>query len=145
MDPRRIASTAAVLGGLAWLARVVLVWMSVDQTGDAGVPGALFWAGLAALALGLAAGGYTLVETAPLWLRGVVTIAVPLLVFMIWVLLGQAIDAVYTADDWLREELDVAVAGVIALLLGVWGFTRRGPGREQSDPPPSARGHHAAR
>ena len=146
MDPRRIASTAAVVGGVGWLLKVVLIWLG---GGDIGGPlvAAMSVLGLAALAIALSGGGYTLVERAPVWLRAVVTVATPLLVLMVWQLLDQAIKAVYPGDSWFRDELSTVVAAVAALGLGVWGFGRRRPEAAQRAPrhAPPARGRRAAR
>lgn len=144
MDPRRIASVAAVLGGLVWLVRVGLIGAGAAPD----VADVLLVVGLALLVVALAAAGYTLVETAPVWLRAVVALATPLLVLMIWQLLDQAIKGVWDGDSWLREEAARLVAAVIALVVGVWGFGRRRPAREtDAEPPapPPVRGRRAAR
>ncbi|HEU4515310.1 MAG TPA: hypothetical protein VFR87_19535 [Nocardioidaceae bacterium] len=144
MDPRRIASTAAVVGGVGWLVKIVLIWLNGGENTDAGLVGIMHFVGLAGVFLALAAAGYTLVEKAPVWLRAVVAVATPLLVLMVWALLDQAIKAMYTTEGWLRDELSILVAAVIALVMGAWGFTRHRP-RDQADPPPPVRGRRAAR
>jgi hypothetical protein len=145
MDPRRIASIAAVLGGVGWLAKVFLIWRSGGEDTELASQLALF--GWAMLALALMAAGYTLVEKAPVWLRGVVAVATALLVLMLWQLLDQGIKATYEGESWLRDELSVAIAGLIAVVMGLWGFTRHRPEPPQRNrkatPPP--RGRRAAR
>lgn len=144
MDPRRIASVAAVLGGLVWLVRVGLIGAGAAPD----IADVLLVVGLALLVVALAAAGYTLVETAPAWLRAVVALATPLLVLMIWQLLDQAIKGVWDGDSWLREEAARLVAAVIALVMGAWGFGRRRPARETDEEPPApppVRGRRAAR
>lgn len=145
MDPRRIASIAAVLGGVVWLARVGLVAAGTA----AGVADVLLVLGLGLLVVALAAAGYTLVETAPVWLRAVVALATPLLVMMVWQLLDQGIKAAWDADGWLRDEATRLLAAVLALVLGGWGFRRRPPARDvgatQAEPPAPVRGRRAAR
>jgi hypothetical protein len=146
MDPRRIASIAAVVGGVGWLARVVLIYLNGGEETDTGLVGIMFLVGLGAGCVALAAAGYTLVEKAPVWLRGVVAIATPLLVLMVWALLDQGIKAVYTKDTWLREELDIILAAIIAVIMGLWGLGRHRP--EELHPPPRhapVRGRRAAR
>jgi hypothetical protein len=146
MDPRRIASVAAVLGGIGWLAKVGLIWVDGGES-DSGLVGILGVAGWALFFVALAAAGYTLVERAPVWLRAVVALATPLLVLMVWMLLDQAVKAVYPGESWLRDEVSVLVAAVIAIVLGLWGFGRRRPeppaGGSRRTPP--ARGRRAAR
>jgi hypothetical protein len=144
MDPRRIASIAAVLGGIGWLAKVGLIWLGGGDT-DSGLVTILGVAGWALFALALAAAGYTLVEKAPVWLRAVVAVAMPLLVLMVWVLLDQGIKAVYPGESWLRDEVSVLVAAVIAIGLGFWGFGRHRPESSAGRRTPPARGRRAAR
>lgn len=144
MDPRRIASIAAVLGGVGWLAKVFLIWLADGDT-DSGLVTLLTVLGWTAFAIALAAAGYTLVERAPVWLRGVVAVATPLLVLMVWQLLDQGIKAVYGGDSWFRDEVSVLVAAAIALVMGLWGFRRHRPEPVEPKPKPPARGRRAAR
>lgn len=147
MDPRRVASTAAVVGGVGWLAKIVLIWLNGGENTATGLVGIMHFVGLAGVFVALAAAGYTLVEKAPVWLRAVVAVATPLLVLMVWALLDQAIKAMYTTEGWLRDELSILVAAVIAVALGAWGFTRHRPEDAPADPPPAppVRGRRAAR
>ena len=147
MDPRRIASIAAVLGGVGWLAKVFLLWLDGGEETDASLVSELALFGWALLALALMAAGYTVVEKAPVWLRGVVAVATALLVLMLWQLLDQGIKATYDGETWIREELSVAVAGVIAVIMGLWGFGRHRPEPQQRSrrAAPPARGRRAAR
>lgn len=148
MDPRRVASITAVLGGLAWLAKVGLIWANGGENTDTGPVAVAFFVGLGGVVLALAAAGYTLVEKAPVWLRAVVAVCTPLLVMMVWQLLDQAIKAVYAEETWLRDELNVVLAAVLAVLLGLWGFTRHAAATHHPDPPAHARhgrGRRAAR
>jgi hypothetical protein len=144
MDPRRIASTAAVVGSVGWLTKVGLVWANGADGVDPGLISALDGIGLVGIGVAFAAAGYTLVETAPGWLRALVTVATVLLVLMVWMLVVEAIESVYTADTWLREELGVIGAAVVALVMGLWGFRRRRR-PEGPEPPAPARGRRAAR
>jgi hypothetical protein len=125
MDPRRIASTAAVVGSVGWLTKVGLVWANGVEGNDPGLVAALDAAGFVGLGLALAAAGYTLVEKAPGWLRALVTVATPVLALMVWVLGDQAVRGLYTDDTWVRDELSVVAAALVALVLGLWGFRRR--------------------
>lgn len=120
MDPRRIASIAAVVGGASWLLEVVLT-----LTDGSELIGVVYPLGLVTMAIALAAGGYTLVETAPVWLRMIVMVATPSLVLMLWLMVDSAVEAVATSEGWLGTELSVLLAAVVALVLGTWGFTRR--------------------
>lgn len=135
MDPRRIASIGALLGGLAWLAQAVLTLLDGGGRADSGLVRIAFLAGLVLLFLALAAAGYTLVEKAPVWLRAVVAIATPLLVLMVWQLVDQAVD----------EEISALAGGVVAVVMGLWGLGRHRKDGGEPPPPPPVRGRRAAR
>lgn len=147
MDPRRIASIAAVVGGVSWLMKVTMIWGNGGQDTDSEPVRLMYVAGFAVLAVALGAAGYTLVERAPVWLRAVVAVATPLLVLMIWMLLDEAVKAVYPGHSWLRDEVSVIIAAMIALVMGVWGSGRHRPEYPEVAPTPhvAVRGRRAAR
>jgi hypothetical protein len=148
MDPRRIASTAAIVGGVALLMKVGLIWGNGGVATNDGPVLLMYVLGFAALFVALAAAGYTLVESAPVWLRGVVAIATPLLVLMMWELFDQGVKSVYPGNSWVRDEVSIVLAAGLAILMGMWGFTRHRPYYEEDEaplPPPPVRGRRAAR
>ena len=57
MSPTKIASIVALLGAATWVADAVLSW------GHSNVRGPLYWAGMFALGVALAGGGYALVAS----------------------------------------------------------------------------------
>jgi hypothetical protein len=104
MTLRTLALLAGVLGGLAWAARSVL-----DLAGSGGGPvDALYWVGLVLLAAGLAALGTDLVSKSAVWLRAIVAVAFPALV---WSVL-EAFDP--GTDPSVVDGLAGLVVGVIA-------------------------------
>ena len=103
MSVSRIGSLGALLGGLVWVAAAVLSW------GDDELNQSLYLAGLALLVVAFAALGYSLVATAPVWLRAVVTIATPLLGLMVWLILRDSLPSDYVA---------AAVGGVLLFVGG---------------------------
>ncbi|MGH3330564.1 MAG: hypothetical protein ACRDPJ_04575 [Nocardioidaceae bacterium] len=113
----RIASVAAIGGAAAWFARGLLV-RGEAAPDTAGLPGILLLVGMVALSLAVAGSGYALVATAPVWLRGVVSIAFTTLVWMVWQLVVAALDS-----EWLSTMSGAAVAFVC----GVWGLSRGRP------------------
>jgi cytochrome c biogenesis protein CcdA len=141
MTSRRVASIAAVLGGIGWLVKVALVWARGGENTSAGLVGVMFVAGLVCIVVALGAGGYTLVRTAPAWLRAVVTVAVPVLVLMVWQMLDEAVKAVYTDEGWLRDELNVVLAALVAVATGAWTLTRRQPDSPGPPERPAAATH----
>lgn len=99
---------------------------------DSGSRGTLFWIGMAAMLVALAAAGYTLVATAPVWLRAVVTVATVALGYMLWFLVDDGISA---------DHLSALVAGVVLLAGGVVGQLRM----RSAEPEDQAHGHRAVR
>jgi hypothetical protein len=125
MSVSRVASAAALLGGLAWM----LAGM-VGRGGDADGP--VYDAGLVLVVVAFAALGYSLVETAPVWLRALVTVATPALACMVWVTVRDAFSADY---------LPVLAAGLVLAAAAGVGLARA---RKQR-PPAGVRGRRAAR
>lgn len=116
---------------MAWLVRTYLIWGD-DTAPTGGLPDLLLRSGTVVLVVALAAGGYALVATAPVWLRGVVSVATVLLILMLWQLVTEALDS-----DWMTA----LAGGASAVLLGLYGF-----GRSRPDPPeePVVRGGRRA-
>jgi hypothetical protein len=130
MNPRIITSLAAVVGGVGWVTKGVLVGVGAGSGAGSGIEEMARLAqlgGLVLLVSSLAAAGYLLVQTAPVWLRAVVTVAVPLLVLAVWEVVRSGLQAVYPSEGWLRDELPALVGGSLAILLGLWGLRRRRP------------------
>lgn len=128
MSVSRLGSVAAVLGGVAWIVAAVLAW------GEGEPSGALHDAGFALLVVALAALGYALVATAPVWLRVLVAAATPALGTMVWLIVEGVIAQAYVA---------AAIGGVLLLLGGGIGLTRSsGP---EASVRPAHRGRRAAR
>jgi hypothetical protein len=101
---RTYAGTTGLLGGAAWVTRYFV-------TEDA-----VWWAGLALLALGCAAAGAALVSSSALALRMFVALAFPALVASVWWVVRDGV-----GDD----ELIDAVAGGLAALAALVGLARR--------------------
>ena len=82
MNLRTVTMAAGVLGGGCWLARLVLDVAGTDGSDRGGLLDVLQWAGLVLLGVALAALGAGLVGR-ELWLRAVVAVAFPLLVWSV--------------------------------------------------------------
>lgn len=89
MDLTHLARLAGVIGGSCWLLRLLL-----DLAGHGtGAPAdLLFWVGLLLVAVGLVSMGTALVSTSATWLRAVVGVAFPLLVWSVVEVLHEAGD-----------------------------------------------------
>lgn len=104
MDLRTATRVAGLLGGACWLTHYAL-----------GGPPALYWAGLGLLGVVLLDLGTGLVGKSVLWLRAIVAIAVPLLVWSMLEAIDPGVDA----------SLVDAVFGGAVLLLCVQQLVRR--------------------
>ncbi len=129
MDLRTIARLTGVLGGLCWVVRWVL---DLTGTGDDGMLDAFQWVGLGLLAVSLAGYGAGLVSRSATWLRVIVAVAFPLLVWSVLEVLRDAGDAVL---------VDFVVGGGVLLVSAV-GLARGG-GPEPEDQPRRAHGAHS--
>lgn len=129
MSVSRIGSAGALLGGLVWIAAAAISW------GDDELQQPLYVAGLVLLVVAFACLGYALVATAPVWLRGVVTVATPLLAVMVWLILRDSVSADHVA----------AVVGGVLLLVGGGIALGRSVGEAPERPARPAHGRRAAR
>ncbi|MDN4162515.1 hypothetical protein [Nocardioides abyssi] len=102
-----LARSAGVVGGLAWLAR----WPLTGDGSASTAADVAWWVGLVALAVSLAAYGASLVKVG--WLRVVVGLALPVLVWSVLEVLrgegdGPAVDGIAGL-----VVLGVSVAGLV--------------------------------
>ncbi len=98
MSVSRIGPVGAVLGGLVWVVAESFPGARKKSTRRRNV------AGLALLVVAFAALGYSLVATAPVWLRVVVTIATPLLGVMVWLTCASSLPS---------DDVSAMVGGVL--------------------------------
>jgi hypothetical protein len=126
MNVTRATAGAAVLGGLVWVVGAALAWGQ-----DVGAVATAL--GLLGLLVALAGVGYSLVETAPVWLRAVVSAATPLLGYGVWATLVAAFD---------DSALPVLLSGLVMLAVGGTAWAR---GRETAPADAPVHGRRAAR
>ncbi len=124
------ARVAGLLGGLLWIVRVVL-----DRAGLSSELDALHWSGLVLLAVALAAVGAGLVSKSATWLRIVVAVAVPLLVWSV-------VEVVRPVGDALAFD---GVLGAIVVLAALGSLLRRRPRKDAPGTPRPSRAARAAR
>ena len=96
MDLRAIARWAGLVGGLAWLTRYLLDLAGAGQS----ILSVLYWLGLVLLFAAMASMGAGLVSSSATWLRAIVAVAFPLLVWSVLEVLhpsgnAYAIDGVF--------------------------------------------------
>lgn len=123
MNLRSLTHIAGVLGGLFWIVRLVL-----DAAGVAdGALDALYWSGLVLVAVALAGAGVGLVSKSAWWLRVIVGVAFPVLVWSV-------LEVVRNGGDALIVD---AVVGFAVLVVSVIGL-RRAPRKARAT---SSRSH----
>jgi hypothetical protein len=101
MNLRTLACLAALAGGLVWVARAF-------QGDD--LPG-VYWVGSGLLAVALVAAGTLLVKKGTWWLRAIVAVAFPLLVWSVYAVVRPAGDPL--AVDGVAGGLAIVVAGLV--------------------------------
>lgn len=131
MDVRALGSVAGVLGGLCW----VVPWVAEVGGSTPGWSGALHWAGLGLLAASLAVVGAGLVSSSAPWLRVLVGVAVPLLVWSLYSVLRGGAGALV-----LDGMIGVLAVGLGAVALATGRRTATSAARHGVD-----QGSHAAR
>jgi len=131
MNLRVLAAVAGLLGGACWVVR----WVA-DLSGD--VPGwadGAQWAGLGLLGVALAGVGAGLVSRSAPWLRAIVAIALPLLVW-----------SVYSVIKGSGEDLRLdGILGVVAILGSTVMLVRARGKRPDEEQPRRSHGSHSAR
>ncbi len=131
MNLRVLAAAAGVLGGACWVVR----WIA-DVAGD--VPGwadGAHWAGLGLLGIALAGVGAGLVSSSAAWLRAIVAVAFPLLVWSVY-------QVVKGDGDDLRLD---GILGVVAVLGSTMMLLRARGARPDDRQPRRTHGSHSAR
>jgi len=118
MDPYTLARLAGLVGGLCWVARMVL-------GGEGAVGGGLYLLGALLVAVALVAAGAGLVSTSATWLRAIVCVAFPLLVWSVLEVLHQNGSA-------------TTIDGVVGLVVAVVAATQLARSRSKPPKPPTS-------
>ena len=124
MDLRVIARWAGLVGGLAWLTRYLLDLVGASQS----TMSVLYWLGLVLLFGGMASMGAGLVSAT--WLRAIVAVAFPLLVWSVLEVLHPAGNA-------------YAIDGVFGLLAAVIAAVAMAKAPRERRPRTRSAGAHA--
>lgn len=111
MDLHTLARGSGLVGGLSWLARYAL---DLTGSGTGAAADALHWIGLVLLAVALVAAGAALVSSSATWLRAIVGVAFPLLVWSV-------LEVLHPAGD--PEAID-GVFGLVVAAVAVAGLLR---------------------
>lgn len=125
MSLRAVAAAAGLLGGACWVVR----WVADPSWADAA-----HWVGLGVLGVALAGVGAGLVSSSATWLRVIVAVALPLLVW-----------SVYSVVKGSGDDLGLdGVLGALAML-GSAVMLVRARGERLDDERPRSHGSHSAR
>jgi hypothetical protein len=128
MDLTYLARLAGLLGGLCWLVRMLL---DLAGHGTGGPADLLHWVGLLLVAVALVGMGAALVSTSATWLRAVVGVAFPLLVWSV-------LEVLHDAGN---PRVVDGLAGLVLVFSSGLALTR---GRPKKEPPRRrASGAHA--
>jgi hypothetical protein len=130
MSPRVIAVLLGSLGGVLLAAAGGLTFLA-HETRD--WHGTLAVAGYAVTLAALAAMGYGLVTHAPVWLRLIVLVAVPLLSATVWQVVDQAIDD--RVDGWKGAASTHLLGGILVLVAVLVAFRRTSRNRPDAYAP----------
>ncbi|NUS52176.1 MAG: hypothetical protein HOQ22_14195 [Nocardioidaceae bacterium] len=120
---------AAILGGLVWIVGGVLGW-------GANVNPVAYLVGLGWFLVAFAAFGYTLVDHAPVWLRGIVSLATPALAYVVWM---------SVTDAFATDSPPALGAGLLLLVVGAVAMGRGGRSTAAAPAHVPVRGRRAAR
>ena len=109
-----LARVAGLLGGVLWILRALL-----DGPAPSALVDALHWGGLALIAVALVGLGAELVSSSATWLRVIVAICLPLLVWSVFEALREGV-----SDRWLEGAFGALLAGYCVV-----GLVRNRPER----------------
>ena len=119
----RPSGVLAVIGGLAWLSKVWLIWMNGGTGTTSGVVGLLFITGAVCIAVAGGLAAWRLAAGISPWRRMVALIAacfalvalVDLPILVGWWILGPV---------WIAEELGILLTSLLALAAGAFWIIR---------------------
>lgn len=122
----RITGVLALVGGVAWLAKVAVLAVNdgVDPTGW--LAGRLFDLGAVALVLAACLRAWTWRPAASVRDRALL-VAVAVLVFVVAVNVPIQLGGLVLGDLWLAEEIGVVLIALLALVVGVRSLRREPP------------------
>ncbi len=126
MTPRVLAAGLAALGGVLLAAAGGLAFLA---HGSRSWHADLAVVGYAVTAAALCVTGYSLVSRAPVWLRIIVSIALPLLTASVWQVVDQVVHD--QVAGWKAASATHLLGGLVVLVVALLGL--RGAGSEHED------------
>ena len=113
----RLAGALALVGGVAWLVKVALIWGNSGTNTTEGMVGILFSTGAVAIALAACLRAWHSPSANRLWIR-VSAVLVALAAFVAAVNLPILVGWQIFGRTWFAEEVGVLVTALLAMLLG---------------------------
>jgi hypothetical protein len=123
----RVAAFAWLVGGAAWIVKILLIWENGGANTAEGVVGVAFIAGLAGLVVAGAAGGFALLRRWGVWLATAGVVLGAVATFIAFNLVDSLLQAIVPASGWFEEEVGIVGAAVLALVLGLSALSSRFP------------------
>ncbi len=116
---RRLAAVAWLVGGVAWLVKLTLIFANGGSNTDEGIVAVVFFAGVLALVVAGAASGFTLGRRWGTW-AAVIGVPIGAAATLVGIsAVDSVLKAIVPASGWYEDEVGILGAAVISLLLGL--------------------------
>jgi len=134
LRPERPASLLALAGGLIWIVKTVLIWLSGGANRYGGAVGLMFMIGAVLLAAATVTWTWRATRDRPILVRGGLLLGALIVLFLainLPILVGQ----ILLPGSWLADEFGVILVAVAAIAAGGMSWpgtgtsTASGPGR----------------
>jgi hypothetical protein len=121
----RVVFVAGLVGSIAWLVKVALIWGNGGTNTDEGLVAVCYLIGFVGLVVACAAGGAWLTAGRPTWLRAVASIGGVVAFFVMFNLLDLLLSPLTSGGHWFQDEVEILVAATITLALAIVARPRR--------------------
>lgn len=135
MDARNIAIVAAIVGGLGWIAKIVVMALQGGPDSESVPEAAAFFTGLVGVMVAAGAAGAHVTRGASWWRRALAAVGAIVAVGVVGGL-GQAGLTALPGDSWAQEEAIFGIAGLVSVLAALAALRLRDrPSGVQAPPP----------
>lgn len=135
MGARDIAIVAAIVGGLGWLTKIVVMALQGGPDSESVPEAAAFFTGLVGVMVAAGAAGAHVTRGASWWRRALAAVGAVVVVGVLGGL-GQAGLTALPGDSWVQEEAIFGIAGLVSVLAALAALRRPDrPSGVQATPP----------